>query len=305
MSPIVKVTEEEPSLSILHEETLDETTFLDDLEEKETLLELDLTHCRLKHLSDLNLKRFTCLEKLSLRQNLFQSLGHDPPKDHRSLEVEVEVEVEEQEQEENGVWMGVFPTSLKELDLYDNSIVDLSPLHRLTQLEYLDVSFNRIKSIPKNVFQHMPHLKELYLASNRITQIEHLDGLHQLVTLELGANRIKVLDNLTPCVQLQSLWLGKNKLTELNHVSVLTQLRILSVQSNRLTTLVGIEKCVQLTELYVSHNGLTQLLGIEHLTQLRILDVCHNQLPVFPMLPKLTHLEEVWVSKFFFFFFDR
>ena len=83
-----------------------------------------------------------------------------------------------------------FGKILKDLDLYDNLISHVQGLDSLTDLESLDLSYNKIKHI-KNI-KHLEKLKDLYFVQNKISKIEGLDGLTKLRNLELGGNRIRV-----------------------------------------------------------------------------------------------------------------
>lgn len=77
-----------------------------------------------------------------------------------------------------------------------------------TELETLDLSFNKIKHIKR--VNHLVKLKDLFFVQNKISTIENLEGLSNLRQIELGANRIRVREEtyrsklahieLTPCL---------------------------------------------------------------------------------------------------------
>ncbi|EEB09742.2 protein phosphatase regulatory subunit Sds22 [Schizosaccharomyces japonicus yFS275] len=225
---------------------------------------IDLINARVSSMGNLGLQRFTNLENLCLRQNRIHKIE-------------------------------CVPTSLKELDLYDNLITKIEGLEQSTDLINLDLSFNNIKKI-KNV-DHLKNLENLYFVQNRIRKIENLEGLSKLTNLELGGNKIRVIENLDTLKNLKELWLGKNKITVLQNLENLTNLRLLSIQSNRILrfeNLSGLANCLE--ELYISYNGLTSLEGIEVLTNLRTLDVSNNRIEHLTHLKGLKHLEELWAS---------
>lgn len=254
----------DPSLAMQRDGACIEEEYLNDI--NSDVLELDLNQCRLKNMSALGLNRFHKLEQLILRQNLFQEIAG----------------------------MDELKPNLKELDLYDNSIVHIEPLAGFSHLEILDLSFNRIKTIPPNVLADMKSLTHLYLASNKISKIENLKGLHNLTNLELGANRIREIENIHHLTSLTELWLATNKITELKGLSDLPNLRLLSIQSNRITQISGLPSTLE--ELYLSHNGIQTLRGVETLPRLRFLDVCNNQIEILDAVSGLSEMEELWIS---------
>ncbi|KAI9178964.1 protein phosphatase regulatory subunit Sds22 [Blastocladiella emersonii ATCC 22665] len=247
-------------------EDVDESEFL--AEVPDDVPELDLTHCRLRDMSALGLARFTHLERLGMRQNLFPKI--------------------------DGV-EALAPT-LRELDLYDNRIAKFHALEPLVNLEVLDLSFNKIKRIPVGVLAQMKNLTDLYFVANKLAEIEGLEGLESLRNLELGANRIRTIQGLEHVPRLEQLWLGKNKITSLQGLGHLQSLRLLSIQSNRIVDLAGLEHLANLEELYLSHNGVLRIEHLEHNPKLRVLDLCNNRIAKLEGVKHLVHLEELWLS---------
>ncbi|KAJ2656329.1 protein phosphatase regulatory subunit Sds22 [Coemansia sp. RSA 1200] len=230
---------------------------------------VELMHSRLRSLEGLSFERFTELKYLGFRQNLLSdttplaSLANVP--------------------------------TLKELDLYDNRLkrVD-SGVAALTQLEYLDLSFNNIRAIEG--VDAMIDLRDLFFVSNKIQTIENLSRLALLRQLELGANRIRAIQNLDQLECLEELYLGKNKITRLENLGGLRKLRILSIQSNRITRIEGLEKLELLEELYLSHNGIERIENLEANTRLTILDVTKNRIAELSGIAHLQQLEDLWAS---------
>jgi protein phosphatase 1 regulatory subunit 7 len=181
------------------------------------------------------------------------------------------------------------PSSLIELDLYDNLIVNINGL-TCPQLENLDLSFNKIRTIDN--LSHLSELSHLYLASNKITAIHNVERLEKLVVLELGANRIARIEHLPP--NLTQLWLGKNKITSMLGLHGLDNLVILSLQSNSIARIEGLQSLVNLQELYLSHNNITKLENLV-LPKLATLDVSNNQIDKLENLESVPLLEELWV----------
>lgn len=233
--------------------------------------DLDLTHLRIKSTKPLNLGRFhNTLIRLGLRQNEIRSM--------------------------HGKDLGAVP-HLKELDLYDNAIEQISGLENNLELEVLDLSFNNIRHVSR--IAHLPKCHTLFLVQNKIAHIRPTDLQPpislSLRSLELGGNRLRSLENLSQLTNLEELWVGKNKITSLDGIASLKKLKILSIQSNRLTKLEGLDSLEALEELYLSHNGLTKLENLEHNVRLTTLDFGANQIEVIENVKHLKNLSQFWV----------
>ena len=74
----------------------------------------------------------------------------------------------------------------------DNNIIEEIPtdaLESLTQLEWLDLSFNNIETI--SGLDGLVNLRDLSLAHNRIQKVKNLDALKHLQVLSLANNLIE------------------------------------------------------------------------------------------------------------------
>ena len=111
----------------------------------------------------------------------------------------------------------VHTRTLEELYLQYNQIVDLDNFPTLPQLKILDLSSNRLESIPT---LNLPRLSDLNLEGNNLTATS-LTGLPRSVRiLNLRNNRLadlnQVLEALSQCSHLESLDLSLNPLTTSN-----------------------------------------------------------------------------------------
>ena len=116
-------------------------------------------------------------------------------------------------------------------------------LEALTNLESLDISFNRLRKIQgiENLVKLRYGIKDnsygledltltsstrkLYLVSNKITKIENVNHLRDLQLLELGDNRIRSIENLEGLENLKELYIGKNKIAKIDNLSCCPKLR--------------------------------------------------------------------------------
>ncbi|CAA7410093.1 unnamed protein product [Spirodela intermedia] len=235
----------------------------------ETLVELDLTANRLTTL-DVRINLLSCLNKLSLRQNLFDDDGIAPISQ----------------------WTAI--SGLQELVIRDNRLRRIPDVRIYKSLVVFDVSFNEITSM-NGLADVSNLLEELYVSKNEVTKMEELSHFHHLRILELGSNRLRVMENLENLTNLEELWLGRNRIKAVN-LCGLKRIRRISLQSNRLTSMAGFQDCVALEELYLSHNGITRMEGLSSLENLRVLDISNNKLTLVEGISDLTRLEDLWLN---------
>ena len=81
------------------------------------------------------------------------------------------------------------------MDCAWRELVCVPPLHHKTSLESLDLSHNKLETIPENVFMGFNKLQTLDLSSNMISLLNDNSfyGLDQLSTLDLSSNSISSL----------------------------------------------------------------------------------------------------------------
>ena len=104
-----------------------------------------------------------------------------------------------------------YATNLKGLYLFDNAIVDISPLTGLTNLEVLELEYNAIVDI--SPLTGLANLKVLHLFDNAIVDISPLSRLANLEVLHLSGNAIVDISPLTGLTNLKVLHLTNNPLS--------------------------------------------------------------------------------------------
>ncbi|XP_051816809.1 leucine-rich alpha-2-glycoprotein-like [Acanthochromis polyacanthus] len=159
----------------------------------------------------------------------------------------------------------VVVSHLNELDLSGNQLVHLPPnvfshasLYRLilrsnllekadadwfpdnSSLTFLDLSWNRLTSIPATLLHKLPNLEVLDLSDNNLQELQEdaLKNLHHLETLNLGGNKLMTLKPATFAHnrKLSQLHLHENQLQELpaNLLKGLQNLQLLFLFKNQL-----------------------------------------------------------------------
>lgn len=143
-------------------------------------------------------------------------------------------------------------------------------------LEYVDYSFNLIKSI-ENVHRNH-YLKILILNHNNISKIENLLDNRYLENLDLSYNEIEVIENLEG-LNLQKLNLMNNKIKQITGLENLTNLIELNLSKNLISRLKGLQSLVNLRYLYISSNLISRAKQVAYISDLPYLtdvDFCYN-----------------------------
>ena len=140
----------------------------------------------------------------------------------------------------------------------NNGISSITLPAGLTNLEWLDLSFNQLTSL--TLPNGLTNLREIHLEANQLTNLVLPEGL----------------------TNLQRLYLYHNQLTNLTLPEGLTNLRWLHLAGNLLTNLALPRGLTNLEVLVLRFNDLTSLTLPEGLTNLKILNLFGN--------PRLTNL---------------
>jgi len=153
-------------------------------------------------------------------------------------------------------------TNLKELHMWNNSLGHFPNVSKLTKLEVLDLSGNKI-SVMSAVLADLVRLTTLNLSHNTLRAMDPSVGrLANLTKLNLSNNN---LSHLTPAVgKLQSLkllMLQENELQELpQEITAIASLEMLFVQNNSLQKLPdGFDNLKHIEKINLNSNKLQQL----------------------------------------------
>ncbi|XP_076805622.1 vasorin-like [Clavelina lepadiformis] len=202
--------------------------------------------------------------------------------------------------------------SLRLLSLSSNRLNDSafkpSLFLQLKQLQNLELSDNRLTSIPRNAFAGMPNVVRIYLENNKISSIDRdaLKNMSNLLELKLSNNRLSDFPKIVACPALSRLCLGGNELVRLRpdglrqvnleHLELsrnrlnqlpstffggLSNMRVLDISSNQIHRVPQIiSNMTSLQTLNLSHNPITTLDGnfLTNLRRMKTLDLGSLQL---------------------------
>jgi len=199
---------------------------------------------------------------------------------------------------------------LKELNLSENEISDISVLKDLQQLIHLDLSENEISDI--SVLKDLKQLTFLNLYDNQISDISAFADLNKLASLELSNipsfdfSLIKDLKQLTSLTlwecdisdisvlkdlkQLSSLGLGLNQISDISILKDLKQLTLLDLTANQIRDISILKDLKQLTSINLTNNQISDISFLKDLKQLTSLDISFNQISDISVLKDLKQL---------------
>ncbi|XP_040943998.1 receptor-like protein 1 isoform X2 [Gossypium hirsutum] len=215
-------------------------------------------------------------------------------------------------------------SSLKTLRLSANQLKGrldhIHGLNNLTNLKYLDLSWNNIESISNQGFQllsRLNNLETLDLSRNSFKNsiLFHMRNLSSLKTLRLSGNQLKGrldhiqgLNNLTNLKYLDLSWNDIESISNKDGTQWrLTNLEELDLsgnlfRNNTISFPQGLSSLKSLT-LYNNHlQGSLDTTGLSNLTNLKKLDLSGNQIESFQTFKdggrklELTHLEELYLD---------
>ncbi len=117
------------------------------------------------------------------------------------------------------------------LNLYGNSISDISFLKEMKYLKFLDLRYNEIQSIDEEVIKDLVNLENLDLGYNKVFNIDSFSILENLIFLDVSFNNITSINVLLNLKKLYSLKIIKNNI-EIFPLELAKRLRVLQMYSN-------------------------------------------------------------------------
>ena len=158
-----------------------------------------------------------------------------------------------------------YAVNLEEIDLFSNSVSDLSPLRDLPVLTKLDLSGNDVSSL-----EPLSDSKSLRsLAVEDIADLSPLGSLTELLNLSISTpdpspDNLAVLGQLT---NLQDLSLTNSAVSDLSFTQSLDALKELELRSNNLSTLESIGDLPSLEQLILNRNPIQDVTPLADLPQ--------------------------------------
>ena len=173
-------------------------------------------------------------------------------------------------------------SNLEVLILADCGLTNIDPLGGLSSLRILDLSENSIGSITGLVT--LSALDELYLGHNALTSIPVLRGLKSLRVLDLSYNALTYVGGVSACPTLERLNLSHNRLSSVTPVSALTKLVWLNASYNSVSEVTMLAPCKKLQNFLMTDNKLTDVSFLSGCAELVEINIDNNDVKTVPPL---------------------
>lgn len=157
--------------------------------------------------------------------------------------------------------------NLKELQAYSNNIKDISYLKNLTKLKTINLSHNNIKDI--SALKGLTNLSDVNLKDNIITDLSALSGLINLLNLNLNNNEISDLSSLKGLTNLNNLDLSDNSIVNISSLKGLIALKNLDLINNQIVDVTPLKGLYNLKSLYLSSNHIKDISSLSKLSVYR------------------------------------
>ncbi|XP_056635571.1 protein artichoke isoform X1 [Diorhabda sublineata] len=282
-----------------------------------------------RELPSASFQNFNQLENLDLSRNLLSSLNSDAFSGLENILLNLDLS---QNRITNLAGTALTLSKLQKLDLSDNHLTDISRnfftllpslkylnisrnihltnipvslLHKLTELEVLDLSYAGIKSLPPEFLMKSKSLKEIYLTHNNILELPEgaFSNMSNISTIDLSFNNITniKLGSFVNIMNIKKLFLRGNQLTSFKgeFFNTGSSLEILDISENQLSYLFPSSFRIhpRLKEIRANRNKFNFFPAelISNLQFLEYIDLSHNQLKTieeldFAKLPRLRYL---------------
>ncbi|MBF0710611.1 MULTISPECIES: leucine-rich repeat domain-containing protein [unclassified Gemella] len=167
--------------------------------------------------------------------------------------------------------------NLKNLNLSNNFIEDLSPIKDLKNLEDLNINNNKIKDA--KIISELKNLKKLAIAKNNISNLEFLKDIH-LEELDIASNGIlkNYLDSELHIDKLRSIKVSRVGIENLNFLKNAKNLESIFAEENQIDDLTGLANLEKLKILYVDKNNILDISPLKNLKNLSELSAEYNNI---------------------------
>lgn len=190
-------------------------------------------------------------------------------------------------------WTQLHNLGMSGFDLNNSEITFLS---KFTNLESLDLGFNRISNITP--LASLTGLQSLFLYSNMIKDISPLANLKNLQWLNAGANMISDVSPLSNLLKLRFLDLSLNRISDISPLTNLSSLEILNLNYNDITLKYApsFDKMLHLLWLMLNSNAISDFDILSTAPNLWILDISSNNISSLSPITNMNNLLRIDLS---------
>ena len=182
-------------------------------------------------------------------------------------------------------------TTLKELYLQHNAVVDLSALSGLTNLEKLDVSYNSLTTLAP--IATCIRLNWVNADGNQLAALEGVCDLSLLTELSVDYNKLTDISGLATCPELAVLSIANNQITDISDLASLPKLEKLDFSYNTVANLPEWQDGCTLRTIDGSYNALVSIDSLGKLSTISYIYMDYNQITDISKLADCFNLVQV------------
>ena len=184
---------------------------------------------------------------------------------------------------------------LKYVDISNTNIQDLSPISNVTFLSYLDISNTPTDDI--QFIKYSDRLTYLDISGTRIGDIEELKNLQNLRHLKIINTNLQSFGVLNSFKALQTLDLEECGFSNIENISALENLRALSLKGNYLINFGFLAELKNLETLNLEETNIMDLAPLSDLSKLRIININGTEVSSLEPLDGRDNLEKVYADQ--------
>ena len=185
-------------------------------------------------------------------------------------------------------------TKLEYLHLGDTAISDVAPLSELTNMESLYLKNTFVSDV--SAFAKLTHLKTLDLAGTSVSDISVLSSLTNLESLFLARTPVSDISALSGLTNLKVLFFGSTSISDLSVLASLTNLERLSLPKN-VSDVSALSGLTNLEYLFLGWTSVSDVSALSRLTNLESLDLRDTAVSDVSALSELTNLEHLFLNR--------
>lgn len=184
---------------------------------------------------------------------------------------------------------------LKYVDISNTNVQDLSPISNVTFLTYLDISNTPAEDI--QFIKYSERLTYLDISGTRISEIEELKNLDNLKHLKIINTPLQGFGVLNAFKALETLDLEESGFSNLENISALQGLRALSLKGNYLINFGFINELKALETLNLEETNVMDLTPLSGLSKLRIVNINGTEVSNLDALDGLESIRTIYADQ--------
>src|SRR5690554_1661 len=184
---------------------------------------------------------------------------------------------------------------LKYINISNTSIQDLSPISNVTFLSYLDISNTPTQDI--QFIKYSDRLTYLDISGTKVTEIDELNNLGNLRHFKVIGTSLQGFGVLNSFKGLETLDLEESGFGNLENLSALKNLKALSLKGNYLLNFGFLGDLKELETLNLEETNVMDLAPLSDLSKLRILNINGTEVSSLDALDGMGSLQKVYADQ--------